>query len=165
MTDPCIYKKKCRVSFQKWNKFSTLVHVVGFTTGIILRCITLWTSNSYSDVTADVFVSCPNFRAVGMRKWLVQGRLNLLVALLLFINQAIVSQLCLRKCLWYDVASLLISFLINTVPRSVWNFFLFTYRGELTNAVSFSHRNWWILCKLENMAHRVTCIPWDRMDL
>jgi len=31
----------------KINKFDTLVHLVGFTVGIILRCTALWTSNKY----------------------------------------------------------------------------------------------------------------------
>ena len=35
----------CRVSFQNKIKFDTLVHLVGFTTEIILRCTALWTSN------------------------------------------------------------------------------------------------------------------------
>ena len=35
----------CSVSFQKWNEFDTLLHLVGFIIEIILRCTTLWTSN------------------------------------------------------------------------------------------------------------------------
>jgi len=34
----------CTVSFQNKINFNTLVHLVGFTIGIILRCTALWTS-------------------------------------------------------------------------------------------------------------------------